>query len=276
MRLAKVVSVSIFILAALFLVGVAFAQVNDPGAQGGQRCTTVNGVKVCTGFAVVSVQQDSPAGILAFFTDGLQRFQEVEGVANSPNANNGLGPRFNFNQCAGCHVTPAVGGTGPAVNPQFAGFGSCASVANLSLSAQPTPTGVAAGQPTAAQIGTVVCNNTNAVPFFITKNGPTREARFPFFFNSNGTANTALPNGGVEDLFTVAGRPDGAGACNPGQPSFNAANAANNIIFRIPTPVFGVGLVENLDDSTLLINRNNNLNASANQGLGISGDFNHN
>jgi len=28
----------------------------------------------------------------------------------------------------------------------------------------------------------------------------------------------------------------------------------NNIIFRIPTPVFGTGLMANIDDSTLLAN----------------------
>jgi CxxC motif-containing protein (DUF1111 family) len=75
----------------------------------------------------------------------------------------------------------------------------------------------------------------------------------------------------VEDLFTVSGRPD-AGGCRIQQPNFQAAEAANNIIFRIPTPTFGVGLIENLDDSTLLQNLANNLNNS----FGISGTFNHN
>ena len=109
------------------------------------------------------------------------------------------------------------------------------------------------------------------LPYFITANGPTREARFPFFFNRNGTVNTNAPNGGVEDLFTVTSRPD-AGSCSLQQPSFNAAQAANNIIFRIPTPTFGSGLIENLDDSTLL---NNQLVNNKNR-LGISGTFNHN
>ncbi|HKE23229.1 MAG TPA: di-heme oxidoredictase family protein [Bryobacteraceae bacterium] len=109
------------------------------------------------------------------------------------------------------------------------------------------------------------------MPDFITANGPTREARFPFFSNSGGGVNTSAPNGGVEDLFTVAGRSD-AGGCSIQQPNFQAAEAANNIIFRIPTPVFGAGLIENLDDSTLLQNLANNLNNN----LGISGTFNHN
>jgi CxxC motif-containing protein (DUF1111 family) len=190
-----------------------------------------------TGATIINPGND-PNGFAAFFNDGLTRFQEVETVSNS--ANVGLGPRFNSNQCSSCHAQPAVGGSGAAVNPQFS-F---------------TTNGVAPG---------------NTTPTFITASGPTLEARFPFYFNSNGTANTSAPNGGVEDLFTVTGRSD-AGNCSLQQPSFAAAAAANDIIFRIPTPVFGAGLIENLDDSTLLKNQAKNLNND----LGISGTFNHN
>jgi len=223
---------SVLTLAVLFLAGMALTQ-TDPGVQSGNRGT---------GAALSSVLSNSPSGILAFFTDGQTRFQEVESVSGG--ANNGLGPRFNSNQCSSCHAQPAVGGTGAATNPQFL-F---------------TSNGVAPG---------------NTTPSFITANGPTREARFPFFFNSNGSVNTNAPNGGVEDLFTVTGRSD-AGTCNNSttlpQPSFATAVAENNIIFRIPTPVFGTGLIENLDDSTLLNNQLVNLNNN----LGISGTFNHN
>jgi CxxC motif-containing protein (DUF1111 family) len=259
-KLVSVSSVAIVIAVLLLLAGAAFAQrATDPGVQAASRGT---------GAAVPSVQGDTPAGILSFFNDGLARFQSVESVSNSPNGNNGLGPRFNFNQCAGCHAVPAVGGSAPAVNAQFAGVGSCGSVGGLSQ----TATRVGAGQPAAAQTGTIACNNTNTIPNFITANGPMREVRFPFFFNAAGRANTAAPNGGVEDIFTVSGRPDGGQNCSLQQPSFAAAEAANNIIFRIPTPTFGAGLIENLDDSTLLVNRINNLD---NQ-FGIAGTFNHN
>jgi CxxC motif-containing protein (DUF1111 family) len=117
----------------------------------------------------------------------------------------------------------------------------------------------------------VVNGGTNSIPSFITANGPTREARFPFFFDQFGNPNTNAPNGGVEDLYTVSGRSD-AGNCSLQQPSFNTAQGTNNIIFRIPTPVFGAGLIENIDDSTLLANRS----AQANNNFGISGTFNHN
>jgi CxxC motif-containing protein (DUF1111 family) len=223
-KIVRLTSVSTLV----FLAGLAFSQ-TDPGVQSGNRGT---------GAALPSVLANDNPGILAFFNDGLSRFQEVEVVSGG--ANNGLGPRFNSNQCSSCHAQPAIGGTGAAVNPQF----------------QFTSDGVAPGSTT---------------PYFITANGPTLEARFPFFFNSNGSPNMNAPNGGVEDLFTVTGRSD-AGSCSLSQPSFNTAGQYNNIIFRIPTPVFGAGLVENIDDSTLLNNQAKNLN----NGFGVSGTFNHN
>ena len=191
-----------------------------------------------TGAALSTIQSDDNAGILALFNDGQSRFQEVESVSGG--ANNGLGPRFNSNSCSSCHAQPAVGGSGAANNPQ-ATFIS---------------TGVAP---------------KDSIPYFVTPTGATVEVRFPFYFNRNGSVNLNAPNGGVEDLFTVTGRPD-AGSCSLSQPSFSAARAANNIIFRIPTPTFGSGLIENLDDSTLLSNLARNLNNR----LGISGSFNHN
>jgi CxxC motif-containing protein (DUF1111 family) len=221
---------SVFTLAMLFLAGMAFAQ-TDPGVQSGNRGT---------GTAFSSVLSNSPSGILSFFTDGQKRFQDVESVSNSPTGNNGLGPRFNSNSCSSCHAQPAIGGTGPAMNPQF----------------------VFTSNGTAPK---------DITPYFITATGPTLEARFPFFFNSNGTVNYNAPNGGVENLFTVSGRSD-AGTCSLPQPSFNTAGSEGNIIFRIPTPTFGAGLIENLDDSTLL---NNQLNNNNNY-LGISGSLNRN
>jgi len=48
----------------------------------------------------------------SFFDLGLDSFSEAEGVEE------GLGPRFNMDSCAGCHAQPAIGGTSPFVNPQ--------------------------------------------------------------------------------------------------------------------------------------------------------------
>lgn len=230
-------SVPATLILGLLVFSTAGAQ-SDPGIRPG----AINGQQGASQFhplPLQSVTNNSPTGINDFFTNGLMRFQNTETVATG--ANTGLGPRFNLNQCSGCHLQPAVGGSGPTTNAQF----------------------------TAVSTGMAGPNNT--IPTFILQNGPTREARFPFFFNANGTVNTSAPNGGVETLFTVTGLQNTSG-CTLSQPPFAAAQAANNIIYRIPTPVFGDGLVENLDDSTLIAVHT----ANAANGLGISGAFNHN
>jgi CxxC motif-containing protein (DUF1111 family) len=118
-------------------------------------------------------------------------------------------------------------------------------------------------------IGVATLNGAkNVVPWFIAQNGPIREARFRR--NLNGTN-----DGGVHNLFVITGRTDAAG-CNIAQPNFQpagnplSAQGGNpNIIFRIPTPVFGAGLIEAISDSAILANMK--ANASQKAGLGISG-----
>jgi CxxC motif-containing protein (DUF1111 family) len=127
----------------------------------------------------------------------------------------GLGPRFNLSSCGGCHIQPALGGSSPAINPQL------------------------------ADAATMAPGNT--VPSFITANGPVREARF--IRNSDGS-----PDGGVHDLFTIAGRADAPSGCAIQQPDFAGQLANHNVIFRIPTPTFGAGLIEAITDTTI---RNN-------------------
>ena len=158
---------------------------------------------------------------LTFFNDGLSQFNEVQVVTGGDNK--GLGPRFNSNSCLACHSQPASGGTSPAMNPSIA-------VATLN-------------------------GAKNTVPWFIVPNGPVREARFKK--NPNGTN-----DGGVHDLFVVTGRSDAMG-CNIAQPSFTPAGNGltgqggnRNIIFRIPTPTFGAGLIEAIPDSAILANMN--------------------
>src|SRR5579864_3658616 len=193
MKFVKLVSASTN-LAAPLLVGTALAQVNDLGVR---SSTGVN-----AGQALASIKANP--NDLTFFNNGLAQFNEHQAVTGN---NPGLGPRFNLDSCGACHSQPAPGGTSPSANV-FPNVGP-----------NPQSQVIANG---------VVSGNTNTIPFFVAANGPVREARFPFFFNANGTANTANPNGGVEDLFTVSGRAD-AGNCSLQQPSFNAANAANNL-----------------------------------------------
>jgi len=227
---------SVLAPAMILLAGIAFVQGRNACAQQDPGVQTAS-----RGTGASIIPASDTTGFSTFFTDGLSRFQDVESVSNSPAGNNGLGPRFNSDSCSSCHAQPAVGGTGAAVNPQFS------FVTN----------GTAPG---------------NTTPSFITADGPTREARFVFMMNSNGTVNTSEPNGGVEDLFTVAGRSDRGTCTSLAQPNFAAALSGGNVIFRIPTPTFGLGLVENLDDATLLSNQKTNLANS----LGISGSFNRN
>src|SRR5216684_5386537 len=223
------ISVLTLTIAALFLAGTraAIAQVNDPGV----RSTT--GVNAGQPFASVS----GNANDLAFFNNGLSQFNEHQTVTGN---NPGLGPRFNLDGCGGCHSQPAPGGTSPA-SGVFPNVGP-----------NPQSQVIANG---------VVSGSTNTIPSFIAANGPVREARFPFFFDQFGNPNPNAPNGGVEDLFTVSGRTD-AGSCSLQQPSFNVAQQTNNIIFRIPTPTFGTGLMATIDDSTLFANHT----AQANNG----------
>jgi CxxC motif-containing protein (DUF1111 family) len=160
-------------------------------------------------------------GQAEYFTAGQTDFAEEETVAE------GLGPRMNLDSCGGCHSQPALGGSSPAVNPQFA---------------------------FASQGG-------DGVPSFITADGPVREARF--ISNADGT-----PDGGVHALFTITGR-GGASGCTLAQPDFATQVTKHNVIFRIPTPTFGAGLIEQIPDSALLANQTSD--TPTKQSLGIRG-----
>jgi len=144
----------------------------------------------------------------------------------------GLGPRFNLDSCGGCHAQPAVGGTSPDGNPQIE---------------------------VATKNGA-----KNRIPFFIKIDGPVREARFKFKMVDGKLER----DGGVHNLFTITGRKDAPG-CNILQPDFDAEARKHNLIFRIPTPVFGAGLIENIPDATILANKNSQ--KSLKMLLGISG-----
>ena len=169
----------------------------------------------------------------AFFQDGQDRFAQIHVVLGG--SDDGLGPRFNSNQCLSCHAHPAAGGTSPAKNP-------LPDVAHLH-------------------------GARNTIPWFITADGPIREARFK---KSNGA-----PDGNVHALFVISGRTDAPG-CNMAQYDFSYAGNPRtgqggdpNIIFRIPTPVFGAGLIEAIPDSVILANIQSH--AKEKWALGISG-----
>jgi CxxC motif-containing protein (DUF1111 family) len=173
------------------------AQAIDPGVRGGAPGA---------GEAVGAPTDE----LVDMFQAGLADFAAEEAVTD------GVGPRFNFVSCAGCHAQPAVGGTSPAENPLL-------------------------------RIPDNLKFTGNVIPSFIKRNGPILEARYRYY--SNGAR-----DGGVHNLFVITGHPDAAG-CDIGQEDFETQLQNQNMIFRIPTPTFGLGLVELIPDSAILANQ---------------------
>jgi CxxC motif-containing protein (DUF1111 family) len=217
---------------ALLLVAGIANAQTDPGPRGG-----VPGA----GAYFYSLNSDEQN----FFNQAITRFQEVDSVSGTVpgEAGSGLGPTFNGNSCAMCHAEPAIGGSSPGLrSPQH-----------------PVPN---------PQVALATLDNaSNIVPSFIFASGPVREARFIAVSSQN---NAAL-DGGVHGLYTIQGRSDAVG-CTIAQPNFAQQLANHNVIFRIPTPVFGLGLVENTPDSVLAANLA--ANSALKKALGIAGKLN--
>src|SRR5215467_3347424 len=190
---------------------------------------------------------------LALFNEGRARMVQLESVCDTcsdvtlgsdtgedPNLatltnSSGLGVRFNGDQCSVCHQQPAIGGSGGFLvpNPQDPP-GKFRSPENPMFDLIPHRKG---GQ--------------NYVPSFITRYGPIREVRFQR--NADGT-----PDGGVHALFTVVGRSDvGFPGCTDAvlpPTDFETEYRKGNLSFRIPLQTFGLGLVEAIQDRTILEN----------------------
>ncbi|HEY2434606.1 MAG TPA: di-heme oxidoredictase family protein [Vicinamibacterales bacterium] len=115
--------------------------------------------------------------------------------------------------------------------------------------------------PVNPQVAFATAGGVDILPPFLTSHGPVREARF--VRNADGSA-----DGGVHALFTISGRA-GANGCSMTQPDFAGASANNNVVFRIPTPVFGAGLIEMIPDSAIVAGAQ--VTASARAALGIRG-----
>ena len=162
----------------LFLASVPQAQ-QDPGPRSGAGAGGMRS-------GLSPAQQ-------ALFQQGRAEFVEEEEVEE------GLGPRFNLDSCAGCHAQPAVGGTSPRRNPQVAFL---------------TRRG----------------GSTAQLPRFVQEFGPMVEIRFK-------------RDETVHQLFVIE-----EGDCQlkvgpfpPGQ-----------VTLRIPTPVFGLGLMEDISDGDMV------------------------
>ncbi|HEV2426248.1 MAG TPA: di-heme oxidoredictase family protein [Terriglobia bacterium] len=151
------------------------------------------------------------------FKDGQTNFETTYSVPTGGSTAGGLGPAFNSNSCSSCHMQPAYGG------------GTAYDLTGGTVTQNPL-------------FGVYQLNGaTNTMPFFETTNGPELIARFPDI------PNTTTPDGSVHQLFTITGRTDAKG-CNLGQPTFSA----NNIAYRQPLGTFGDGLIEIIENITIL------------------------
>jgi hypothetical protein len=173
------------------------------------------------------------------FIESLLRVSELEGTCDTcgqqppnvppidPDPNNpfsprglvnsaGMGPVFNADQCFICHSQPQIGGSSPHINP--------------------------------AQLIAHRLGGTNFVPAFEAPDGAFRETRFKY--KPDGSR-----DGGVHSLFTVQGRSD-APQCRMQQPDFASEMEQRNVAFRIPLQLFGLGLIESIQDKAILANMN--------------------
>lgn len=159
---------------------------------------------------------------------------------------NGLGARHNADQCFACHAQPVLGGSGgyivpnpgdpnpqPAENPQF-------------------------------RLVPHRYGRLNKVPRFESQYGPIREVRFKF--HPDGSR-----DGGVHQLWTVRGStndptiPD----CVLTQPDFASEAKTDNLAFRIPLQMTGLGLIESIQDREILAQHD--ATAALREPLGIAG-----
>jgi di-heme oxidoreductase (putative peroxidase) len=210
---------------------------------------------------------------LSMFEEGLQRAIQLEGVCDNcsdltlgsfievSKANlvtqtnsSGLGVRFNGDQCTVCHNQPALGGSGGFLVPN----------------PQDPPSQHRTPENPMFRLIPQRKGATNAVPSFLQQYGPIREVRFAK--KPNGT-----PDGGVHQLFTVLGRSD---IFPSGQP--NTCTAADlpptdfekeykngNVRFRIPLQLFGLGILDGIQDREILARHS--ATAEVREELGIHG-----
>ena len=189
----------------------------------------------------------------ALFNESLLRVSELEGTCDTcaqqpqgvlpldPRPDNpfsplklinsaGMGPVFNADQCFTCHFQPTIGGSATRQN-----------AAHIVASRQ---------------------GGTNKVPAFEEPNGAFREVRFKF--DRDGAR-----DGGVHSLFTLQGRSDVPASCDLKQPDFEREVRKRNVAFRIPLQLFGLGLIESIQDSA--IRANMNADRELKEALGIQG-----
>lgn len=241
-------------MAAFSFTCLCLAQ-KDPGVRGGAAGA---------GGPITGLQVNE----LALFNEGRLRVVQLESVCDTcndvtlgsdthedPNLatltnSSGLGARFNGDQCSVCHQQPSIGGSGGFLVPN----------------PQDSPSHFRKPENPMFDLIPHRKGGQNYVPSFITQYGPIREVRFQR--KPDGT-----PDGGVHQLFTVVGRSDsGSPGCTAAilpQPDFENQFQNGNLSFRIPLQLFGLGLIEAIQDATIL--NNSASTASLRAPLGIGG-----
>jgi hypothetical protein len=253
----------------------AFAQ-QDSGIRGGLNNTAgylqFQGIPIPHP-PVISPNPTTGATIakneLALFNEGINRAGQLESTCDGCAAvtdgspvtglgeldpvfpqfhtnSNGLGARHNADQCFVCHAQPTLGGSGGFIVPN-PGQGTPQLPENPLFRLVPLRFG-----------------KQNTVPSFEGQYGPIREVRFQY--NPDGTR-----DGGVHQLWTVKGITTDPTIpnCALTQPDFASQYAAGNLSFRIPLQMLGLGLIESIQDQTILASFN--ATASQRAALGIAG-----
>jgi hypothetical protein len=230
-------------LAGLLLTTSVCVAQKDPGVRPGPAGA---GAKLNL---LTPIEQD-------MFKEGLQRAIQLEAVCDScsdltlgafiePTQANfvtktnsaGLGTRFNGDQCLSCHNQPALGGSGGFMVPN------------------PQDPPAQRRRPENPMFDLIPHRKgaTNRVPSFIQQFGPIREVRFV-------RKPDDTPDGGVHQLFTVVGRSD---IFPSGQPNtctaevlpstdFETQFQRDNVRFRIPLQLFGLGILDGIQDREIL------------------------
>jgi hypothetical protein len=258
----------------------ALAQ-TDPGVRGGTQ--NIAGYLEYRGVPIPRPPLISPnpttgatvtANELALFNEGINRAGQLESTCDtcadvtsgSPvnglgeldpifpqfhTNSNGLGSRHNAEQCLLCHAQPTLGGSG--------GF------------LVPNP-GQATALPPENPMFRLVPNRfgkRNVVPSFEQQYGPIREVRFQF--NPDGTR-----DGSVHQLWVITGitKDPTIPGCSIVQPDFATQQNNGNLSFRIPLQLFGLGLIDSIQDQEILAQQA--ATASWRSALGIAGHPNRN
>src|SRR5262249_51683976 len=157
----------------------------------------------------------------------------------------------NADQCFVCHAQPTLGGSGGFIVPN---------------PGQATPM-----RPENPLFGLVPLRfgKKNVVPAFEQQYGPIREVRFKF--NPDGSR-----DGSVHQLWVITGinNDPTIPGCSITQPDFANQLRNGNLSFRIPLQLFGLGLIDSIQDSYIM----NSFKATASQraALGIAGHPNRN